>query len=147
MSNSLFVYGTLLPGFTPVEMQSVMAQLAFVGDGFAPGRLYDLGAYPYAEFDEACDSKIIGKVFSFPDDESVKTKLLGQLDEYEGYNPDEESQSLFIRRRKTVTLLNSGPVECWVYLYHGDTRHARLIPHGNYAKRPPLDESAKPALP
>ncbi len=119
-----------------------MRQFEFVGAGVMRGRLYDLGAFPGAVIDEACDAKIIGEVFSFPDDEIISAQLLDQLDDYEDYTPADEPQSLFIRKRTTIRLLNGAKVECWVYVYNRDTDQARLIAQGDYAKRNKASESA-----
>ena len=142
MTNYFFFYGTLMSGFVPQEMQGVVRQFATVGPGFVAGRLYDLGDYPGAVLDEAGDSTISGQVFKMPDDEPRQRQLLNKLDTYEGYTLEDEAQCLFVRRRARVTLLNDESLECWIYVYNGDTRGAALIPSGNYAKRKRPGESA-----
>jgi gamma-glutamylcyclotransferase (GGCT)/AIG2-like uncharacterized protein YtfP len=136
-----FFYGTLLPGFVPEQIKSVVEQFTFVGEGSVFGRLYDFGNHPGAVLDAAAPSKIIGKVFSLPADETLQRQLLERLDEYEGYNPVDESACLFIRRRVMVTLPNGEKVESWIYVYQGDTSQVRLIASGNFAKRGEPNES------
>ncbi|HSZ17651.1 MAG TPA: gamma-glutamylcyclotransferase family protein, partial [Terracidiphilus sp.] len=79
MSQCLFAYGTLQPGIAPGEIVPVVEKLGTVGEGFAFGKLYDLGKYPAAIFDPASAWIIYGTVFELPEDAGV----LGQLDAYE----------------------------------------------------------------
>ncbi len=117
MSDSLFVYGTLLPGRAPAEIADVVGQLVPLGAGTVRGRLYDLGEYPGVILGEhAAESadEIPGQLFALPPDPTV----LARLDAYEDFRPDDPAHSLFLRRRAVVTLLDGSVRSSWIYVYN-----------------------------
>ena len=126
MSESVFIYGTLLPGAAPREIADAAAQLRFAAEGFVRGRLYDLGHYPGAVLDPASEHRIHGAVFTLPDDPAV----LRALDAYEEFDPAAPELSQFVRVRAVATLAAGGAVECWIYVYNRDVRAARMIGSG-----------------
>jgi gamma-glutamylcyclotransferase (GGCT)/AIG2-like uncharacterized protein YtfP len=128
MSDYLFTYGTLHPGHAPEEIAPAVGKLRPVGTGFVYGSLYDLGDYPGAVLDAASSRKISGTVFRLPEDENV----LGQLDEYEGFDPDSPGQSLFLRTCCSVTLDNGDSLTCWIYIYNRKPETARVLASGAY---------------
>ncbi len=74
----VYVYGTLRPGSSPtVDI---------------PGIMYDLGSYPGV----CLKSPTIGKFFKAERIE-VDDKGLRELDQYEGYRPDNKRNSLYLR--------------------------------------------------
>lgn len=78
--NRVYVYGTLMTG--EGERASV------------PGLLYDLGWYPGIKLlkDEPDAPQVRAEV------RLVDDKQLERFDAYEGYYPDQESSSLYVRR-------------------------------------------------
>lgn len=130
MRNYLFAYGTLCPPFAPVEISSAVRRLRPVGPGVMRGKLYDLGEYPGAVLDPKASSSISGELFQLPADPGI----LRQLDLYEGFNPQDPQQSLFVRQLRTATTSGGRRVRCWVYEYNGDPGSARLLTHGNYRR-------------
>jgi gamma-glutamylcyclotransferase (GGCT)/AIG2-like uncharacterized protein YtfP len=123
MSEYLFAYGTLQPGLAPKEIAPVAEKLRPIGEGFAFGRLYDLGHYPGAVFSPASPRRIYGTVFELPDD----PELLHKLDAYEGGE--------YVRIEQMVTLVAGGGYACWVYDYLGKPSDERLIEGGRWADR------------
>ena len=130
MSQYLFVYGTLRPGHAPDEIASVVGTLRRVGRGHLRGKLYDLGDYPGAVLDPSSGTEIAGEVFALPDNPAA----LSQLDAYEGYDPGMPDGSLFVRKRRDVTLTDGRKLDCWVYIYNRDPGSAPLVSGGDYAK-------------
>lgn len=128
MSEYLFAYGTLQPGFAPEPMAALVARLTPVGEGFVRGLLYDLGEYPGAVLDARSDSRIFGTVLRLPDDGSV----LAELDAYEGFAPDCPAASLFVRVVGAVELSTGSAAECWIYLYNRDVGEAAIVPGGRF---------------
>ena len=58
--------------------------------------------------------------------------LLAQLDDYEGFAPNDPEGSPF-RRVKCRVRMNSGQeLTCWMYVYNRDPGPAAVIPHGDY---------------
>lgn len=108
ISEYLFAYGTLQPGLAPQEVALLVEKLRFVGDGFASGKLYDLGRYPGAVFDRASSRRIYGVVFALPDDAETLLKL-------DAYEDDE-----YMRIEREITLIAGGAQTCWVYDYRAN---------------------------
>ncbi|MFN7944888.1 MAG: gamma-glutamylcyclotransferase family protein [Blastocatellia bacterium] len=130
MSELLFVCGTLLPELVPAALKELVARFELIGSGVVRGRMYDLGEYPGAVPDESAATRIVGKVFRLPADDA----LLSALDDYEGYDPQSPSASLFVRTRCTVTLSDGSQAECWMYAYNRPTDGLPLIADGDYLK-------------
>ena len=93
------------------------------------GKLYDFGEYPGAVAAPGRAGKISGRLFEVPD-----SALLKEIDEYEGYNPARPARSLFLRKKRFVTLSNGRRLLSWVYLFNGAPKDGRLLAHGSYSK-------------
>ena len=70
---------------------------------------------------EKSRSVIRGEVFELPGDRSTLTSL----DDYEGFEPNKRSSSLFLRRTWPVTMDDGKRLRCWVYVYNGTMKDAR----------------------
>ncbi len=110
MAEYLFVYGTLRPEHAPPEIAAIVRQLRHVGSGAIRGFLYDLGEYPGVRL-AANGNEIHGEVFIFD-----QPAVLQSLDAYEGYDPKNLDQSLFLRKQYEVRLKDESLL-CWVYEY------------------------------
>lgn len=127
MKQYLFVYGTLMDKFAPPEIASTVKKLKFVSDGFTYGKLYDLGEFPGAVL--GTKDKIFGSVYELPDDQNI----LRKLDEYEGFCPQNPTESLYLRK-KTKVFVNNKSLTSWVYEYNQDLSNKPLIKSGVYSK-------------
>jgi gamma-glutamylcyclotransferase (GGCT)/AIG2-like uncharacterized protein YtfP len=126
VTERVFVYGTLMGGFDRRRRAGIETRMAFVGRGWIPAALYDLGLFPAAI--PARDSRVWGEIYEIEDDPSV----LAKLDEIEGFRPDEPDSSLYIREEAAVTL-DSGAVDtAWVYFYNAPLGQAERIESGDY---------------
>lgn len=104
MSHTLYVYGTLRPGGAVTHL--------------VPGELYELGWYP-------------GLKLLAPDSHSwvvterieVDDEQLSNLDTYEGYDPEDELNSLYLRRPY---------LGGWIYVYNSKLEGRRLIESGDW---------------
>ena len=128
MSEYLFLYGTLLPHQAPTEVADIVRQLHRVGPASVRGRLYDLGEYPGAILDDSSDATISGEVFELLNNQA----LLPVLDSYEGFDPTNPEDSLFVRTQAVVKLSDGRELGCWVYVYNQDPGTAPLIKSGDY---------------
>lgn len=105
----VYVYGTLRPGGGATVR--------------VPGKLYDLGFCPGAVLykkehgDEV--PLFVAERIEVTDDQ------LARLDTYEGYNPDRESSSLYIRKA-----FRDG----WVYEYNFDVKDINWILSGDWLR-------------
>ena len=117
----IFVYGTLRSESDHPMARRLSSQARLVGKGTVPGRLYDMGWYPAALFDESEKRLIVGEVFAL----KPGGKLLAELDAYEAGDPN------YARAPLEVTLLNGGRVNAWAYGIK-QAPHTRIIPSGDF---------------
>jgi gamma-glutamylcyclotransferase (GGCT)/AIG2-like uncharacterized protein YtfP len=129
MNDLIFVYGTLLPGRAPRDVREIVGQLRHVARGSMPGRVFDLGPFPGAVHDDTALTRVQGEVFELPE----SNEHLRKLDEYEEFDPSRPDQSLFVREKHRIELVDGSQVHCWVYVYNRDPGRAQTVPHGDYA--------------
>jgi gamma-glutamylcyclotransferase (GGCT)/AIG2-like uncharacterized protein YtfP len=141
MSDYLFAYGTLQPGHVPEEIAHAAAELRPVGKGSMRGVLYDLGEYPGAVSDASPAKRVFGTVFRLSDDQ----KLLRDLDDYEGFDPDAPEKSLFVRSLYPVRLASGRTIRCWVYFWNQKSGGARVLPSGRYRRATAARRIPRPA--
>jgi gamma-glutamylcyclotransferase (GGCT)/AIG2-like uncharacterized protein YtfP len=127
-SESLFLYGSLLPTLAPAALRRDVARLRPLGRGALRGRLYDLGDHPGAVPEARAAGWIAGEVFELPGDPA----LLARLDAYEDYTPGCPERSVFVRVRRPVALAAGGELDCWVYAYARDPGAAPHIESGDW---------------
>ena len=123
---NLFFYGTLLPEIASPEILPILKSLTSLGVGYMRGKLYDLGNYPGAIYDET-GNWIIGRVFCLPEISLVKF-----FDQHEDYDPNDQDASLFIRKNVPVQMHEGKSIHCWTYLYNQTTSRFPPIESGDY---------------
>lgn len=120
------VYGSLRRN---EQAHRFMRNTEFVEEVRLPGYdLLALGWYPGIVPNPDNKEGVVGEVYSFADD-----GLLTDLDAYEGYNPNYEDRSLFIRREIEV----SGK-PTFVYEYNSKNHAFGLdskVPSGDWSNR------------
>lgn len=123
MSKYLFVYGTLRMTY-PHDMADFLRDHAvWVAEGRLPGRLYDVGTYPAAIYDDFSTQQIHGDLFWMHDPERV----FEVLDPYEGIEDE-----LYYRQICPVTMNMGEQLPAWVYLFNRSTHLLTEIPGGDY---------------
>ena len=130
MSEYVFVYGSLKPGFGGEEARKMVSLLRHVGSAKVAGRLYDFGEYCGAILDEARDEFVKGELLEIP-----TQSVLRKLDQYEEYDPRGSNISLFVRQRVQATLQTGEIVQAWIYVYNGEPGDAPIIKSGEYQKK------------
>ncbi len=123
----LFVYGTLMRGSRSPYAQLLRTRARFVGEAWTRGRLYNLGRFPGAVFDEGCSCKIYGEVFL-----AQNPALLAALDAYEGCGGVGSKPDLFYRAVVEVKLARGPALACWVYPYAGSVAGRPFIASGRF---------------
>jgi len=126
VTEKVFVYGTLMAGFDRRRRAGIDMRMRFVGRGWIPAALYDLGLFPAAV--PAPDRRVTGELYEIVDDPSV----LAKLDEIEGYRPNEPDTSLYMRAQVPVTLESGAQETAWVYFYNAPLGQGQLIESGDY---------------
>jgi len=116
-SRLLATYGTLMRAGGGVERLGVADRVSVVGACRFEGCLYDLGRFPGAV---PGGGTVCGELLRLSDPE-----VWAVLDRYEGYDPDDEAASLFVRRR--VSLTEPAGRTAWVYWYNDDPGEAPRV--------------------
>lgn len=107
----IFVYGTLLPGQPNAYLwaRAVLSQEPAVLEN---GRLYDMGFYPMLV--ETPGERVKGVALTL--NPASYAAVLANLDELEGYNPQNPAQSAYRRECREVVLENGRRLHAWVYV-------------------------------
>ena len=126
MTDLVFFYGTLMSGFKRAGRERVNSKLNPVGRGSIRAALFDLGIYPAAV--PATDSHVRGEVHRMIDSDAV----LRELDQIEGYRPNEPDTSLYRRVEAEVTFDDGNVATAWVYFYNAPLGRAPRIESGDY---------------
>lgn len=127
----LFVYGSLRSGFKSPAYEYISRYFNFVAEAKVKGTLHDMGDYPAAK-PSTDDHYIIGELYSIINADEFSFAI-GQLDDYEGLNPEEGEMPLF--KRETATVFVDGiATEAWVYWFNGDVSHKPIIQTGDILK-------------
>lgn len=118
---TVFVYGTLMRG---MSRHRYLKNCPFLGTARVEALLYDLGRYPGIK---AGKGDVIGELYD------IDAETLERLDEVEGYAPDDEASSLYLRRTVKARFLASGrAVEAVAYFYNRCVDERQRIAHGDY---------------
>lgn len=107
----LFVYGTLRPRFGHPLGHKLRSLGIDRGFGTVVGRLFDCGDYPVAVPDPMKRGLIQGELFEL----AAGHAFWAELDEYEDYRPESDSQSLF--ERVQVVALDERGTRCKAEIY------------------------------
>ncbi|QHV95451.1 gamma-glutamylcyclotransferase family protein [Spirosoma endbachense] len=128
-STFLFVYGTLRPTFDNAFSQYLRQRAHYMGDGWFPGQLLDLGSYPGAVYDRTSSATVRGTVYDIRKNSET---VLTYLDYYEGVGSEFESPTEYIRAIVPVRCKGT-LIDCWVYLYNHPSEDKTLIESGDYS--------------
>jgi len=128
----VFVYGTLRPrgkNFPHYLAGRTVDEVA----AKAAGRLYFVadGGYPYVDPGRGT---VIGDLIYL--DPRHYAQTLQGLDELEEYDPDNESNSVYLRRRTIVTLADGGRVAAWIYYWNCPQIVGVRIASGDFHDQP-----------
>jgi gamma-glutamylcyclotransferase (GGCT)/AIG2-like uncharacterized protein YtfP len=122
----LFVYGTLLHDTAPSSIAAVCRRLPRLARATVAGSLYDLGTYPGLVMGDGGDENVVrGEIVAV---RSANDWL--RLDSYEGCDRANPHRSLYRRVLTTATTDAGEKVQCWVYVYNRDLKHAARIDSG-----------------
>ena len=125
MTDLVFFYGTLMSGFKRPGRERLDAKLTPIGRGSIPAALFDVGLYPAAI--PATDACVQGELHRMSDD-----SVLHDLDEIEGFRPEEPDASLYRRLETPVTLTDGRTELAWTYFYNAPLGGAPRIESGDY---------------
>ena len=125
MTDLVFFYGTLMSGFKRPGRQRLDARLTPVGRGSIHAALFDIGLYPAAI--PASDASVQGELHRMSDE-----SVLRELDDIEGFRPEQPDLSLYTRLETPVTLTDGRVETAWTYFYNAPLGIAPRIESGDY---------------
>ena len=111
-----FVYGTLLPN-QPNYYQWQEAVVDVQPATLPNATLYDMGSYPMLI--EQPESFVTGAIIEIAPDQY--DAVLQRIDTLENYHPDDEAQSMYLRRTRTV--IKTDGSECSAMVYIGQPQY------------------------
>lgn len=124
----LFVYGSLRSGFKSPAYHYISHFFSLVGNAKVRGKLFDLGPYP-AGVPSKDESFITGELYTIKQ-ESEFNWAIGQLDDYEGIDPELDDVQLY-RREIVDVILNDSTTPAWIYWYVGTVEGKPVIESGD----------------
>jgi gamma-glutamylcyclotransferase (GGCT)/AIG2-like uncharacterized protein YtfP len=127
MAHHLFVYGTLRAESGHPMARRLRVGAKHLGRGSAPGSLYDFGDHPGAFFAHDSKYRVKGDVFRL----IPNSRVLTDLDRYEGVTGEEDPEEAFHRILIQVRLDSGEALEAWTYALKEAPR-ARLIGTGDF---------------
>jgi gamma-glutamylcyclotransferase (GGCT)/AIG2-like uncharacterized protein YtfP len=129
----LFVYGSLRRAARPDIHARFLTGAEFIGEGTAPGRLYQITWYPAMVASASPEHRVKGELYRLTDLE----KMIAGMDEFEGFDPQQPDHGEYVRRIETITLANGTQMTAWLYLFLHDPSTASLIPSGDFLDAQP----------
>jgi gamma-glutamylcyclotransferase (GGCT)/AIG2-like uncharacterized protein YtfP len=125
VTDLVFFYGTLMSGFKRPGRERLDSKLTPIGRGSIHAALFDVGLYPAAI--PATDALVQGELHRMSDD-----TVLHELDEIEGFRPEEPDASLYRRLEARVTLDDGRTEVAWTYFYNAPLGNSPRIESGDY---------------
>lgn len=124
----LFVYSSLRRGFQENAYSYLTRYFNYVADAKVKGVLSDFGDKAVATPTEE-EKYITGELYKLNIDNS--SFVFGQLDDYEGLNPEEGERPMYRREIATVYADDGTQGDAWVYWYNGEVGDKPVIESGD----------------
>lgn len=124
----LFVYSSLRRGFQESAYSYLTRYFTYVSDAKIKGILSDLDDKPVAT-PTTEERFIFGELYKLNIDNA--SFVFGQLDDYEGLNPEDGQKPRYRREIATVFADNGTMGEAWVYWYNGEVSEKPIIESGD----------------
>lgn len=115
--NNFFVYGTLVDLDFFIYM--FKHEPSSISEGWISAMMYNCGTFPMILEDRY--RKVYGRVYTV----NGLSGILPAIDRYERCIPDEPDESLYLRKRLSVTLSSNERIDAWVYVGNTLSRFCR----------------------
>ena len=127
-SDLLFVYGTLMRGYSHPMARLLSANADYLGEASCRGRLYKVKHYPgLTESDEAADV-VFGELYRL----RAVDDLLREFDMYEACGEGFAEPTQYVRRMLPVILADGSRSEAWTYIYNWPVAGLSRIESGRF---------------
>lgn len=127
MTQTLFVYGTLMQASKHPMARRLASESRLLGSGSIAGKLFSLGSYPGFIEDESGRNRVYGEAVQLN-----SLRSFAWLDDYEGCGPRWPEPHDYQRKLLPVSINRGTEITCWVYVYRQRVEEARWIPNGRF---------------
>lgn len=128
-SEFLFVYSSLLRGFPTPDYKYVSQYFDFVGQARTKGKLSILDNILVGTPSDE-DIYIKGELYRIREHDQFSFAI-GQLDEYEGVNPEPSVEAKYRRSSCEVITEDNTIYDAWVYWYNFDVAGLPVVESGS----------------
>jgi pyruvate carboxylase len=125
----LFVYGTLRRDCGNDLHRLIARNSDYIGMATFQGQMYHVADYPGIVSSENAADQVVGELYLL----SKTIKLLNVLDEYEEFDSEDLTASLFVREKVDVNLKGK-VISSYAYLYNRPVNSLKRITSGDFLK-------------
>ena len=125
----LFVYGTLRRDCGNDLHRLIARNSDYIGMATFQGQMYHVADYPGIVTSENAADQVVGELYLL----SKTIKLLNVLDEYEEFDAEDLTASLFVRNKVDVNLKGK-IISSYAYLYNRPVNSLKRITSGDFLK-------------
>jgi gamma-glutamylcyclotransferase (GGCT)/AIG2-like uncharacterized protein YtfP len=127
-SDLLFVYGTLMRGYSHPMARLLSANAEFLGEASCRGRLYKVKHYPGLVLSDEAADVVFGELYRL----RAVDDLLREFDMYEACGEGFLEPTQYVRRMLSVTLAGGSGSEAWTYVYNWPVEGLTRIESGRF---------------
>jgi gamma-glutamylcyclotransferase (GGCT)/AIG2-like uncharacterized protein YtfP len=113
-SDLLFVYGTLMRGYSHPMARLLSSNADFLGPASCRGRLYKVKHYPGLVLSEDESERVFGELYRL----RAVDDLLRAFDMYEACGEGFPEPTQYVRQMLPVTLAEGTARDAWTYVYN-----------------------------
>ena len=127
-SDLLFVYGTLMRGYSHPMARLLSSNADFLGPASCRGRLYKVKHYPGLVLSEDESERVFGELYRL----RAVDDLLRAFDMYEACGEGFPEPTQYVRQMLIVTLADGTTREAWTYIYNWPVAELAWIESGRF---------------
>jgi len=124
----LFVYGTLMRGYSHPMARLLSANADLLGDASCRGRLYKVKHYPGLVLSEDASDVVFGELYRL----RAVEDLLREFDMYEACGEGFAEPTQYLRQMLSVTLADGTTHVAWTYIYNWPIEGLSRIESGRF---------------
>ena len=126
-SDLLFVYGTLMRGYSHPMARLLSANADFLGEASCHGRLYTVKHYPGLVLSDDASDVVFGELYRL----RAVEDLLREFDMYEACGEGFAEPTQYVRQMLSVTLAGTKR-DAWTYIYNWPVAGLAWIESGRF---------------
>jgi gamma-glutamylcyclotransferase (GGCT)/AIG2-like uncharacterized protein YtfP len=127
-SDLLFVYGTLMRGYSHPMARLLSANAEFLGEASCRGRLYQVKHYPGLILSDEAGEVVFGELYRL----RAVDDLLREFDMYEACGEGFPEPTQYRRAMLPVMLADGATAQAWTYIYNWPVAELSRIESGRF---------------